>query len=823
MKKFVITAVVFCTAAHLFSQNLDDLHNKVIKFYQYQRAGLASGSANNANSGFTNASHNGDSYNGNPLDGGWYDAGDYIKFGMNLSYSVYSLLKGYDVFPNAYASSGGVPNALEQAKFATDYICKAVIDANTIVLDVGIASEEHNTWGVTNAGGRTGNKIRLCDGGDIPATYAACLALMSVLYRKYDEAYADKCLERAKVAFAFAKKKFNAGQNYCSPQLKNGAALYDYPTVEGQKNQQIGGRMVAAGIELYRATLSDAGADPTYKQWATKGITNFFNCMGFSYIGPLASFEAWRQGLTSASSLNLNLSFIEGRIRESGAFSGVFQNTDWGTARDIGTVAFEYGLGYVVSGSESTREKYLDRAKAHVSWLTGETGQRSYICGVNGGPTRIHYRTTDYGAIPGAVVAGPDDQGGWSDDGSPNYCEVAIDYNAGICGAVAFLKAVNDNSVLKASKVFEANPTTGVDLTSTPVAFTCGFSKTVGWTITINGAFGKKEITGNGTSVNESWDGSADDGFFLAGEIVKARLTTDEPISALDLQKVTPVSIELVGAKKVEANPGDKLVDDFDDSDTANSVTGAWTAFGTGTGLTGTSLSLLDVDGSVAMRLKANVPSNEESTYSGIRTTFNAEGTATAIGDVKSIMFDMKGQREAYIRVELEQADITDGAYHGMVFPVLDEYNSYRIPVSGFAQPDWKTADVPLDLDNITALRFMVYDSTGRLSVDLDNLYIEDLAVSATASNIARLHRAFSKPVYANSTLSCTFPPESQGAIRLNVFDLTGRVVFSHTFNGRSSGTATVPLGNLPGGMYNAVYSTGKKRIVERLRFYVAK
>ncbi|MBN1757212.1 MAG: glycoside hydrolase family 9 protein [Chitinispirillaceae bacterium] len=824
MKRILLPVLVCCTALQLTAQDLNTLHNMLIKFYQYQRAGLKSGSANNANSGFTEASHKGDNYNGKPLDGGWYDAGDYIKFGMNLGYSLYCLLKGYDVFPSAYTtSSGSVPDVLVQAKFATDYLCKAVIDNNTVVLDVGVAEDEHGTWGVKYAEGRSGNQIRLCDGGDIPATYAACLALMSVLYRKHDSDYADQCLAKAKTAFAFAKAKFNSNKNYCTPQLKAGAALYDYPTVEGQKNQQINDRMVAAGVELYRATLGTTGADPIYKTWATKSIINFYNCIGYSYIGPLAAYEVWHQGLlTSAGSLNQNLSFIEGKIKTSGTFANVYQNSGWGTARDVGSAALEYALGYVTSGTESTREKYLTRVNDHVNWLTGKSG-RSYICGVGSGPTRIHYRTTNYGAVPGAVVSGPDGDGNWSDDGSANYCEVAIDYNAGVVGAVAFLKATSDNSALRVTKVFEADQTVGVDMTTKKVTFGATLSKSVPWTIVITGAFGVKEFSNTGTNINAVWDGSADEGYFLAGEVVKARLEVDGDISALDLQKARPVSVEIIKTVKSPLKTNDKLVDDFEDGDSINKYSGRWTAFGTGIGLTGTSFIFSELESSPSVQLKANVPTPAPDTYSGLRTTFSASGAAGSVGPIKSIVFDMKGATDANVCVELEQSSVTDGAYHQVTFPITKYTNSYRIPIENFAQPDWKTSDVALDLNNIVALRFSVYDSIGRVAIDIDNIYIEDLEVSVNAHYITRKSQAFNTPVYAKGSLYYAIPQSAVGTVNLSIFDLTGRNVFGKQFNGQQNRTVSVDLNRLSAGMYTAVFSDGKSTIGERLKFIMTK
>ena len=63
---------------------------------------------------------------------------------MPLGYTVYCLLKGYDVFPSAYSDNyswdygakDGIPDILNEVKYATDYINKAVISKDQIVLDV---------------------------------------------------------------------------------------------------------------------------------------------------------------------------------------------------------------------------------------------------------------------------------------------------------------------------------------------------------------------------------------------------------------------------------------------------------------------------------------------------------------------------------------------------------------------------------------------------------------------------------------------------------------------------------------------------------------
>ncbi|NLL13116.1 MAG: T9SS type A sorting domain-containing protein [Fibrobacter sp.] len=821
MKKALLLLLFVSFTIPVFAQtkNYRQLHDMLIKFYGYQRAGLKNGSANNLNPGFKDASHSGDSYGSTALDGGWYDAGDYIKFGMPLGYTVYCLLKGYDVFPSAYSDNyswdygakDGIPDILNEVKYATDYINKAVISKDQIVLDVGKADEEHRTWGVVNGNGRSGDKIVLCSGADIPLTYAACLALMSTLYRKYDAKYADTCLENAKIAFEFGKKKYDAKNFFCNPQYKDGKPLYHYEDGDGI----IEDRMVAAGIELYRATND---GDPIYKEYARKSISEFYNCMGYQFIGPLAAFEVWRQGLADAGALIANTGFIEGKVKKEGIFTDIYLNSGWGTAREAGSAAFEFALAYVTSSSTSMREKYLKRVTDHVNWVAGYKGNRSYVVGFNGSPaTNIHYRSP--GTPNGALVSGPDGNGNWSNDGTADFCEVAIDYNAGITGAVAFLLAMeNPGNAVKVTTPFSATPKENANFETGTVSLKAAFSEPVKWIVKITGAFGSKTFSKTSNSIDEKWDGSADEGMFLSGETVRLSVAVeDKEIAVYDLVNLSGTSVYISQNKVPSPKSGDKIVDNFDDLDTANNINGKWIPIGTEAGASRTKLRFeSDSDAlTIAMSVKTNGPE----TFGGVKTTFNSDGTPVSIGPAKSILFDLRANKEAFIYVELEQSDITDSAYHSVKIPVMKNFSTYRLNISDFKQPDWKKSEVPLNLGKITALRFTNYDSTGMISYYLDNVYIEDLNIGG--SSVVKYSpnglNTTLKPVFSNGTLTYHNLPQLNGSMKLSIFNVAGKLVMQKQL-GETGGTRTFSLSGLPSGMYTLIHSHNGNTVGDRIK-----
>jgi hypothetical protein len=832
MKKHLSLLFMLVAVVSISAQDYAGLLDKVVKFYGYQRAGLKSGTSGNLNN---MNQHGGDNLDGHQLDGGWYDAGDYIKFGMPFGYSVYSLLKGYDVFPSQYtdnykadnsAGADNIPDILNQCKYATDYLIKAVIDDKTIVRDVGQGQAEHDApWSsVPNSGGRSGGMIYKCTGADIPAMYSACLALMSVLYKKYDAAYASQCSTKAVVAFKFARGKIEAGgvnNLYCDYQTDNSgnAFYYYYKPKDGEMQRQIADKMVAAGVELYRAT--GGVGDPIYKTWAQKPITENYNVMCYSFIGPLASFEAWRQGLAAPASLSHNVGFVANNIKTTGFFSGVYQNAGWGTARDISTAAFDFTLAYIATSAQAQRDSLLNRIKNHVNWVMGTFGQtkRCYIVGLSGGPTSVHYRPNSAGP-QGGVVSGPDDAGGWANDGSAKYTEVALDYNAGIAGALAFLKALaNPGSDIKMNGYFTATPSANVDFTSGSVKLEASFSKSVACTIKIVGGTGTKMLAQTGTSISQTWDGSADKGFFLSGESVTAQLHIDGNIIAYDMEKASPLSISIVKAKKIATTPSDVLVDNFEDGDTVSKINGKWRPIGSDmTSFAGKTILNFDtMNATKCVKVKCNVASDAPTTFAGIKATFNANETPTAIGDAKSIVFDMRGDKPGYVRVELAQSTITDSAFYGIKIPITTLPNTYRVNISDFSQPDWKTSDKSLDRNSITALRFVVYDSTGVIQLFLDNVYIESLN-SATVTNVTSQMRSTLMPVVAGGALRYRMAPNANLPVDLTICDIVGRVVMKRTIKAGPGEVVSVSLSELPAGIFTVEHSIGGARMDRKMK-----
>jgi hypothetical protein len=757
MKKLAVFLIVSVNVFSLMAQDWADMQKKTIHFYRYQRAGQKGVHCHNPyyEDITSNWPHQNDNYNGKDLSGGWYDAGDFVKFGLPFSSTVYILLKGYDVFPGGYSDydswdkfgvPDSIPDILNEVKFATDYIMKAVINNTTVVYDVGDGTADHacslnGCGGPTNSSSVGNRPARLADGADVPGLHAASLALMSQLYRKYDAKYADSCLMKAKEAYQAGWSKRSKGVSsqygefYNTSKTPSGFIWHD--------------KMMAGAIELYRVTKEQKYLDDLKTLGQNDAV--MYNNIGYTNVAPIVIFEKWRQGIGTESDLLKHITWLKSKVINNPSkpsMNGVYYNQHWGMAGGVACASFASALAYVTTPDDL----YKDFAEQQLLWVSGhKSGSRSWIVGYNNGPGAVHHRNAIWkNKLPeGGLVSGPDSNGNYQNSaGAYEYTEVALDYNAGIPGAIAFFRDLSSTTTVKVSKALSASAAT-IDFTkSASVTFSATLDKSASWKLVLTGSKSgaTKTFSGSGTSISKDWTGDADEGNFVVYDAVRAEIVV-ENLAIYHLARAK-ASVEISGLKKSAFKTTDILVDNFDDSDFVNKHNGQWSLFtdeGIGGGSTTYPLALPKVNKEagenglgfkVILYTKADVI---EHPFSGVRTTFNSKGTLVSLGNAKSIVFDVKGTTASVgssFYVEIEQDDIKDSAYYGQKVTIgNDLWNRIRIPLTETALSvrSWKTVSVPLSLNKVKAIRFVNYESES-VNIILDSIHIEDLKIIDPAS-----------------------------------------------------------------------------------------
>src|SRR6266536_3411817 len=125
--------------------NYGEALQKAIYFYDAQRSGALPADNRVEWRGNSGMSDGADA--GRDLTGGWYDAGDHVKFGFPMAAFTTLLAWGMVEYRDAYASSGQLPYALANLKWATDYFIKAHTAPNELWGQVGTGDLDHTYWG----------------------------------------------------------------------------------------------------------------------------------------------------------------------------------------------------------------------------------------------------------------------------------------------------------------------------------------------------------------------------------------------------------------------------------------------------------------------------------------------------------------------------------------------------------------------------------------------------------------------------------------------------------------------------------------------------
>ncbi|RLN23587.1 hypothetical protein C2845_PM07G39100 [Panicum miliaceum] len=201
---FVLAAAAQVAAAgHDYGTAL----SKSILYFEAQRSGRLPGGqriAWRANSGLLDGKAN-----GVDLVGGYYDAGDNVKFGLPMAFTVTMMSWSVLEYGEQMAAAGELGHAMEAVKWGTDYFVKAHPEAEVLYGEVGDGDSDHDCWQRPEDMTTSRQAYRLDPqhpGSELAGETAAAMAAASLVFRSSNPGYANLLLQHSKQLFDFADK-----------------------------------------------------------------------------------------------------------------------------------------------------------------------------------------------------------------------------------------------------------------------------------------------------------------------------------------------------------------------------------------------------------------------------------------------------------------------------------------------------------------------------------------------------------------------------------------------------------------------------------------
>ncbi|XP_047066916.1 endoglucanase 16-like [Lolium rigidum] len=431
------------------------------------------------------------------LVGGYYDAGDHVKFGLPMAFTVTMLSWSLLEYGGDVAAAGELAHALESIKWGTDYFIKAHTQPDELWAEVGDGDTDHYCWqrpeDMTTS--RQAYKVdREHPGSDVAGETAAALAAASMAFRETNPHYAHLLLHHAQQLFEFADK-YRGKYDSSIAEVKS-----YYASVSGFHDE-----LLWAALWLHRATGRAAYLDYVVDNahefggtgWA---ITEFSWDVKYAGVQLLATrlllngehserhratLELYRAKADHYMCANMGKNAAdEDNVERSPG--GMLYVRQWNNMQYVTSAAFLLSVysGYL-SGSTSegaavatcaagpvAAEEMFAHARTQVEYVLGSNPRGiSYLVGYGAKfPARVHHRAASIvpykdrkefigcaqgfddwfgrrsanpNVVVGAIVGGPDRRDRFRDD-RQNYMQTeACTYNtAPMVGMFAMLNRV---------------------------------------------------------------------------------------------------------------------------------------------------------------------------------------------------------------------------------------------------------------------------------------------------------------------------------------------------------------------------------------------
>ncbi|XP_072960100.1 endoglucanase 13-like [Typha angustifolia] len=236
------------------------------------------------------------------LTGGYYDAGDNVKFGFPMAFTVTLLSWSVVEYGANLKAKNELLNALAAVRWGTDYLIKAHAAPEVLYVEVGDGDSDHDCWqrpeDMTTP--RTSYRVDASHpGSDVAAETAAALTAASIALRGSDVQYASTLLDHAKQLFNFGRNHRGLYQNSVPVVQKY------YP------NNDDNDEMAWAAAWLYHATN-----DQTYLDFLSAGNN-----------GGVRSGFSWYDKFVGAQTLISKL-VSEGKVPNNGPWAQYKSNAE---------------------------------------------------------------------------------------------------------------------------------------------------------------------------------------------------------------------------------------------------------------------------------------------------------------------------------------------------------------------------------------------------------------------------------------------------------------------------------------------------------------
>ncbi|CAN1178297.1 unnamed protein product [Linum perenne] len=413
------------------------------------------------------------------LVGGYYDAGDNVKFGWTMSYTV-TLLSWAAVEYRQEITSAGKMDSLRQAiRWATDFLIQSHTSSTTFYTQVGDGNADHSCWERPEDMDtpRTLYKITSQQpGSEAAADAAAALSSAYIVFKSVDASYSSKLLQHSKSLFEFADKYRGSYHSSCP----------FYCSYSGYQDELLWG-----ATWLYEAT-----GDKTYLKYLTTYQDWSGSVSEFSWDNKLAGVQTLLAKKFHAGNKDLEKYKNDAESFFCALLPGSSSQQIRTTPGGLMYVRDSSNLQYVTSSSmllfiysntltrshvngvlqcgnnHFSASQIKAFAKTQVDYILGSNPMKmSYMVGFgNKYPQQLHHRGSSLPSIKshrskigcndgfadyynsnkpnpnvhvGAVVGGPDSSDHYQDARSDySHGEPTIYINAGFVGAVSALLVV---------------------------------------------------------------------------------------------------------------------------------------------------------------------------------------------------------------------------------------------------------------------------------------------------------------------------------------------------------------------------------------------